>query len=77
MRADGGARHVVRDVAAADHDDALAERQGRARIEGAQEIHAVDDVFVLGAGQRQLAPFGQSDAEEDRGVAFLAQARRW
>ena len=74
VRADGGARHVVGHVAAADHDDALAQRQGRAGVEGAQEIHAVDDVFVLGAGQGELAPLGQADAEEDGGVALAAQA---
>ena len=77
VRADGGARHVVGDVAAADHDDALAQRQGRAGVEGAQEIHAVDHVLVVGAGEGELAPFGQADAEEDGGVAFAGAGWRW
>ena len=74
VRTNGGARHVVGDVAAADHDDALAQRQGRAGVEGAQEIHAVDDVLIVCARKSQFAALGKTDAEEDGGVAFLAQA---
>ena len=74
VRTNGGARHVVGDIAAADYDDAFTERQRRAGIEGAQEIHPIDDVLVLRARKCQLAALGQSDAEEDSGVTFLAQA---
>ena len=77
LRAHGGARHVVGHVAAADHDDALAQRQRRAGVEGAQKIHAVDDAFGIAAGQRQLAALGQADAEKDGLVAFARAGRRW
>ena len=51
-------RHVVGHIAAADHDDALAQRQRRALVEGAQEIHAVEHVSASAPGSGSLRPLG-------------------
>ena len=69
----GGPGGVDRRIAAADHDDSLADLDRSAQVVGAQEIEGVGDAFGLFAGDAQVHSDGRANAEEHRFAAFRPQ----
>ena len=74
LQADGAARGVERHVAAADHDDLVADRGRAAEVELAQELDGADHAVEVVAGQRRLGALLQAGGQVDGLVALLEEA---
>ena len=74
LQADGAAGGVERDVAAADHDDLLADRGGPLEVELAQQLDGALHALELGAGELDRGALLQAGGQVDGLVAVAEQA---
>ena len=74
LQADGAAGRVERDVAAADHDDPLADRRGALEVDLAQQLDGALNALELGAGDLDRGALLQTGGQVDGGEAVAEQA---
>jgi hypothetical protein len=74
LEADGAARRVEGDVAAADDDDLLADLRCAAEVELAQHLDGSGDALEVATGQADLGALLETGGKVDGPVALLEQA---